>query len=182
MTQKETEKKNREIIEKLFSASDREVLSVIREIRTHGNPGLIPALISLYGSTDSPAVLLAIVSLVRDLKSQPAVPRLFPALEEVADPGRKRDLVAACWQSGLDFSDHLDAFLRIFTAGDYLTALEAFTVVENSLPNLQDRSLLQEHIDWLKEHAPEDADEKRALYQALLSLMEENLLLLQDQP
>jgi hypothetical protein len=170
-----TEKKNREVIGKLFSASDQEVLSVIREIRSSGNAGLIPALISLYGSTPSKSVSLAIVSLVRDLKSQPAVPHLCPALEEINDTAKKRELVAVCWQSGLDFSAHLDTFLRIFIQGDYMTALEAFTVIENSLPYLHDAALLQKHIDWLQEHLPQEGDEKRALSRALLSLMEENL-------
>jgi len=169
------EKKNREIIGKLFSASDQEVLSVIREIRSSGNPGLIPALISLYDASRSKAVTLAIISLVRDLKSQPAVSQLFPALEEITDPAKKRELVAACWQSGLDFSAHLDTFLRIFIRGDYMTALEAFTVIENSLPYLRDTDLLQEYIHWLQEHLPQEGDEKRALATALVSLLEENL-------
>jgi hypothetical protein len=181
MAEDHLSRKNRAIIEKLFSASDREVLSVIREIRDTGNPGLMPALVRLYDATSSRAVSLAVVSLVRDLKSQPAVSHLFPALEEIRDPARKREMVAACWQSGLDFSQHLGSFLRIFVGGDYMTALEAFSVIENSLPFLQDANQLQEHITWLKEKMPPGKDEKRTLGEALLALMEENLVLLSDQ-
>lgn len=177
-----TAKQNREIVKKLFSASDGEVLSVIREIRSNGNPGLIPALIKLYDTTGSRAVSTAVVSLIRDLKSQPAVSQLFPAIHEIKDPEKRRELVAACWQSGLDFSEHLDTFLDIFSRGDYMTALEAFTVIENSLPYLHDASSLQEHISRLKDNLPENNDEKKALSRALLSLMEEHLLFLSSQP
>ncbi len=180
MNSEGTEKYNREIVRKLFSASDREVLSTIREIRSSGNPGLIPALIKLYDTTASQAVSTAVVSLIRDLKSQPAVSQLSPAIHEIKDPEKKRELVAACWQSGLDFSEHLDRFLHIFTRGDYMTALEAFTVIENSLPYLHDASRLEELVSLLNENFPDD-DEKKALGRALLSLMEEHLLFLSSQ-
>ena len=180
---KETpDRKNSKIIEKLFSANDHEVLTVIREIRVAGNPGLIPPLLKLYEATASRAVFLAVIALVRDLKSQPAVAYLAPAVAGISDPAKKRELVAACWQSGLDFSEHLDVFLKIFSEGDYMTALEAFTVIENSLPYLLEASLLEEHISFIREKMSEGADEKEALYEALLSLMQESLRHLPDQP
>ena len=181
MGQESIDRRNREIIGKLFSASDQEVLGVIREIRSSGNPGLIPALIKLYESTASRAVSLAVVALVRDLKSQQAADPLASGVEKIADPAKKRELVAACWQSGLDFSGHLDIFLRIFAGSDYMTALEAFTVIENSLPYLQDATLLKDHIAWLKERVSGASGEEKTLYQSLLSLMEENIPLLPDQ-
>ena len=46
------------------------------------------------------------------------------------------DIVSACWQSGLDYSAELELFIRLFLEGDYRTALESFTVIEESVINM----------------------------------------------
>ncbi len=179
MEKKEPGRKNQQLIRRLYSADDEEVLSVIREIRHGGNPGLIPAVMKLYSQTASPAITREIVALIRDMKSQPAVERLFPALQEISDPQRKQQMVAACWQSGLDFSAHIPVFLQIFLDGDYMTALEAFTVIENSLFYVKDAGTLKEHILFLKKQSrkiPPDSA-KTPLLNEMIKVLEENLLM-----
>ena len=55
-------------------------------------------------------------------------------LEAVAQPEfleHRAVLVAACWESGLDFTRFFDFFMYLCLASDYLVTLEAITVIEN---------------------------------------------------
>ncbi|MCD6201454.1 MAG: hypothetical protein J7K46_06590 [Bacteroidales bacterium] len=177
MAERETERHNQQLIKQLFSARDEVVLSVIKEIRYSGNPALIPAVMKLYSQTDSPTITDAVVALIRDMKSQPSVAPLIPALQDISDQDKKQRMVAACWQSGLDFSAHIQVFLQIFLEGDYMTALEAFTVIENALPFLHDKTVLKEHIAFFKEQSYRinPASDKVSLYHEMMKLLEENL-------
>ncbi len=177
MAERETDRQNRQLIRQLFSAHDDVVLSVIKEIRYSGNPALISAVMKLYSQTDAPAITHAIVALIRDLKSQAAVDSLITALQDISDQDKKQAIVAACWQSGLDFSAYIQVFLQLFLEGDYMTALEAFTVIENALPFLQDKKVLKQHIVYFKEqsHRIKPASDKASLYHEMIKVLEENL-------
>ncbi len=178
------EKKKREakrLASRLFSAGEGEVLGVIREIREHGDHTLIEALVRLYTTTPHAGVASAVLALLRDLKDQQSVDQLIMALEKVEDPDRKRELLTACWQSGLDFSRHTDTLLAIFLDADYATALEAFSVIEGSLPHLSDPSVLKKGLKTLKEQQVSADDPRYALQQALETLLDEHLRDLQDQ-
>ncbi len=168
-------KETKRLAERLFSANDGEVLTVIREIRERGDPSLIEALLKVYDTTSSPGVIHAVAGVIRDMKSQAAVEKLFPALQNISDPERRRELIAACWQSGLDFSRYIGTFLEIFTEADYLTALEAFSVIENALPFLNDRGTLERHLAFLKERVPPSDDPRHSLFGALIRLFEDHL-------
>ena len=183
MGKKPADQINQKLVKRLFSARDDVVLSAIHEIRNTGNPDMIPALMELYARTDSPEIIRAIAGLIGDLKSQPAVSKLFPAIRELSDAGKKQSLVAACWQSGLDFSAYIDIFLDIFLEEDYMTALEAFSVIENSLPFLQEKTTLEKYISYLKEKQAHKSisAEILPLFHELIKILEENLMFPEDQ-
>ena len=55
-------------------------------------------------------------------------------MEAIQDPKNKKDkgrLIAACWEAGLDCSDHLLFFIDLALENDYLISLEALTVIES---------------------------------------------------
>jgi hypothetical protein len=79
--------------------------------------------------------------------------------------------LAACWQSGLDFSDHLHLFAKLFIDGDYITSLEAFTVLEESFPNATDEARM-ECIRYLKQAEYLVMDEKLPLFRELRKVIE----------
>ncbi len=64
--------------------------------------------------------------------------RLF--VEEVINEIRKpwksdtiSMLVSSCWQSGLNYSDYSLDLAKVFLRGDYVTAVECLTVIEESV-------------------------------------------------
>ncbi len=173
MSENNISKHNQQLIRNLFSNREEVVLSVIKEMRNSGNPRLVSAVLTLYLQTDSERISQAIIALIRDMKNQSAVHQLFPMLQDIPNMKKKQSLVAACWQSGLDFSEHLQAFLHIFLEDDYMTALEAFSVIENSLTFLRDKQSVEGNISFLKEHIPPKTSEKILLYKELVKILEE---------
>lgn len=49
----------------------------------------------------------------------------------------RRELLMACWESGLDFSAHLIFFANVVATGEYLEALEAITIIDD-MQNIAD--------------------------------------------
>jgi len=80
-------------------------------------------------------------------------------------------IISACWQSGMDYSNNLDTFIGIFLKEDYLTALEAFSVIEQSLPYLEEHKLVQyrEHLESGLNKVDKD---KAPLVREMIKIME----------
>ena len=45
-------------------------------------------------------------------------------------------LVSSCWQSGLNYSEYSTDLAEVFLKGDYVTAIECLTVIEESVNEL----------------------------------------------
>lgn len=71
---------------------------------------------------------------LKQLKEQNRPSILMEAIRETSDPAKKAKLVAACWETGIDFSSHLLFFTELVCSDDFSVALEAFTVIEQMHP------------------------------------------------
>jgi Xaa-Pro aminopeptidase len=80
-------------------------------------------------------------------------------------------LVSSCWQSGLNYAGYSADLARIFIIGDYVTAIECLTVIEESVYELNKEGK-SEIIKLLEEGTPSATDEKKALMLELFSILE----------
>lgn len=69
---------------------------------------------------------------LRLLKDKKAAAALVTAIQNAEEPADKAKLIAACWETGLDFSAHYAFFAGLIASGDYAAGLEAYTVLETS--------------------------------------------------
>jgi hypothetical protein len=96
--------------------------------------------------------------------------------EAVANPdlaGIRLELTRACWESQLDFSNHLILFTHLFIAGDYGLALEAFSVIENTfLEHPVPQEITTEVFDLLKNSLPDQTETKARLVRELILVIE----------
>jgi len=94
----------------------------------------------------------------------------------LADPANAQiriDLVRACWESNLDYSPHLLLFARLFIAEDFLLALEAFSVIENTcLERPVSQTVLMEVSDLIKNSVPDQPETRQKLTIELLHVLE----------
>ena len=79
-------------------------------------------------------------------------------------------IVSSCWQSGLDYSEHATVFASLFAKGSYQLALECFTVLEESMNNL-DRDVRDEIIKILRKGKESYSYEKISLMHDLTSML-----------
>ncbi len=79
-------------------------------------------------------------------------------------------LVSSCWQSGLDYTEWASDLVILFCNSDFLTALECFTVLEESSHNLPPVKK-KELIAVLKENDNNKIPEKSALRRELISIL-----------
>ena len=162
----------KEWIRSLGSGNTQSILSTLLEIRNSGSVNILPHLFKLI-HRDTPAEIRAeIFRLIGDIKLQEAVPYIVTSLEEMDYGEYLPAFVAACWQSGLDFSNHLGLFARLFVHADYITSLEAFTLIEESMAHASDRVRL-ECIKYIRDSEYLVPDEKLPLFRELRKVIEE---------
>jgi hypothetical protein len=70
---------------------------------------------------------------LRLLKENNAQDLLVDVTRNEQDVERQRVLIAACWETGLDFSKHLLFFVELAVNGNYDHCLEAMTVITENM-------------------------------------------------
>jgi HEAT repeat protein len=157
----------------LQSKDHQMILSAIQEIRVSNAVSMYPAVLELINQKADSSIRNEIFRLISDTKSTEAVPILAELLRNNDYGDYLHALVAACWQSGLNFGPHLKVFAKIFVHGDYRTAIEAFTVIEESLPDAADDDINQ-CLQYLRDAQCMVTDEKMPLYYELRKVIEDN--------
>jgi len=155
-----------------FESSDTSrILQTLDEVRNSGSVKILPALLDLAENNKDPRIRNEIVTLIGEIKSIEAVPFIAESLNKHDFGDFLNALVAACWQSGLDFSKHLTIFAELFIRGDYKTALEAFTVIEESLQNASEAEI-HECLRFLKDAECMVTEEKLPLFLELRKVIQ----------
>jgi hypothetical protein len=98
--------------------------------------GVIGTLVAYYDKTEDFAVRKTIEAFMNDIKDQTACNEV---ISEIRKPWKDETismLVSSCWQSGLNYSEFSTDFAGVFVRGDYITAIECLTVIEESASEL----------------------------------------------
>lgn len=163
----------KEWIHSLESSNTEQIINTINEIRNSGSVNVLPVLLKMIHQNTDDLVRNEILKLVSEIRSLEAVSLITDSIEQNDYGDYLPALIAACWMSGLDFSKHLSIFIEIFIRKDYLTALEVFTVIEESLSQASDIDLI-ECIRLLREAERMISEEKLPLYRELRKVVEGN--------
>jgi hypothetical protein len=133
--------------------------------------GAIGLLVAYYDKSDNSSIKRLIRDFLNDLKDQSACSEVINEIRKNINTDTLRMLVSSCWQSGLDYAGYSSDFANLFLTGDYVTAIECFTVIESSLHNLT-RTKKNEIIKMIREGSPAVISEKTALALELISVLE----------
>lgn len=154
----------------LRSGNSVAILDTIDEIRSTGKTTILPEIFELLLDTEDDEVMEACTGLLNDLKTEEGASYVVAALKNPRYRPVRQILVSSCWQSGLDYHDHAQLFAKIVLKDDYATAIEAFTVIENSLGDLDDDEIVK-LTSVLKEGVTTVSDNKKGLIRELLSVI-----------
>ena len=166
--QQEAEKRN---IQSLRSGNKKVIIDTISDIRKRGKISILPELFELMVITEDQEVMEAAVSLLNDLKKKEVIQVIIDAISDKNYLAIRKDLVASCWQSGLDYHEHIMVFINVTLTGDYASALEAYTVIEDCIGEIKDaeRARCAKKLNKGLEKTP---DEKLPLIKELISMVE----------
>ncbi len=132
--------------------------------------GAIGLLTALYDRSDDSTVRKAVGEFMNDIKDQTAVSEVISEIGKDWKPKTLSMLAASCWQSGLDYSSHISDLARLFVKCDFATAVECFTVIEESADQLTPVSK-NEIKEIISEGSSGASDEKRKLIIELIKVL-----------
>ncbi|UCH13621.1 MAG: hypothetical protein JSV22_10985 [Bacteroidales bacterium] len=163
-------RKNAELRNKLYSDNHFVIIEALKEIKENGTINIIPCLFDLINEKTSDIIKKDILRLICDIKEQSAAPVLIDAISTRNFGEDTACVIATFWQSRLDFSSYLPTFIKIFIKEDYQTAIEAFTVIEESVSKISNK-MQQECISILNSAADSITQEKKPLYRELVKVI-----------
>lgn len=124
-------KLNTETIEKLQSGNSELVNDTLDNLREAGNSAYIPLLVELLHSTQNNEIKKRVAKLLAELKHSDAIPMIIDAIKNQTYAEELQYLVSACWENGMDYSDHLSLFIDLMIEQDFMIAFESHTVITN---------------------------------------------------
>ncbi|MDR2129915.1 MAG: hypothetical protein LBP56_01885 [Odoribacteraceae bacterium] len=101
----------------------------IQEIREGADVSIVPELLDMLLHAHDVYLVSRLTALLADVKEPAMTGLLMDRLVATGDGEEQARLLRVCWESALDFSGYLDVFAGLLLAGDYITALEAATVM-----------------------------------------------------
>lgn len=166
-----SEKKLKNLALQLNNDNDLLVIESVELLREEEPfEGAIGLLASCYNGNEAPEVRKAIKGFMNDLKDKELRSEVMSEVKKSWKHETISMLVASCWQSGLDYSAFSAVLAEAFLKGDYQTAVECFTVIEESVPLLSKKEK-DEIIKVLDESRSHQSDEKKSLAAELISVL-----------
>jgi hypothetical protein len=156
---------------KLNTEDKTEVLKTLKALKMSGKASIIPLIIQLLKQHKDDEIGKEALSILGQLKDNDAIPYIIHELKSPDSVSFKKELLMSCWQSGLDYSVYLLDFTNEFIKGDFTTAIEAFTVIEEWIhnspkeANAKCKAHLIQNIDKISE-------DKKDLYHELVKFIE----------
>jgi len=163
--------KQKAIIATITSKNDDQVISLIHDFRENGKLFILNPLLNMIYTNRSLSLKETILELVGDIKNQDAVEIIANSIQNhIGDPNTV-GLLSACWQSNLDYSNHLPLFIEILCGSDYQASFEAFTVIENSIGSI-DLKNIDLYIATLESKLKTTPLEKKSLLTETIVMLE----------
>jgi hypothetical protein len=162
-------------IESKFQSDDEKIILHTLQTITHtGKAEIIPLLFDLLEKHQNDTIFEEVFKIMDQLKDGKSVPFIVSEIENKRSEKYRTRLITSCWQSGLDFSEHILLIVKQFVLGDFLMAIEAFSVIEENIHNVNEKMVL-ECKDYLIKNLKKIQPDKKPLYIELVKLVESYL-------
>jgi hypothetical protein len=158
-----------EILNKDNNIVITEAIELLRQEKPFA--GAIGLLTAYYDKTDDFSIRKTITGFINDLKDQSVCQEVIEEIRKQWKPDTISMLVSSCWQSGLNYSDFSLDLAKVFLEGDYITAIECLTVIEESIQNLN-KATRDKILKMLEESPVTQITEKKELMLELISILD----------
>lgn len=126
-------------IKAVEAQDEQQINQIVNQIREEGDLQIVTTLFDLlkqYAGTDIENKLMDILV---DIRLSGFKDMLIQAIQNPKYIAIKNLLVRICWESTFDFSDHLNLFIHSLLNDEFPIALEASTVIEETLYNIDQK-------------------------------------------
>ena len=155
----------------LFSSKESEVLAALEEAKETGDIQWVRPMMELFRGHPSEVIRMEIKGMLSSLKISAASDVFADALEDPEFETIYSDIIGFMWSSGFIPEESLCAVVRCALEGDFRTAVEALTWIEE-LEKVHDENQLLDAILMVRAAVEEDKNpEAMALYQAALAAL-----------
>lgn len=166
-------KKLLELVQQLRKIDNEEFKAHIEEVRNSSDIQIIPFLVELLAEENfDEEKKEVILTLIMDIKHNDAPKMLVAGIDKLKGTDMLQPYLAALWQNSLSFTPYIDRFVDIVLTSDYLTAYDAFTIIENSCSDATDEAL-DAAILKLKKGYPDEDDSKKPMILELIKVIED---------
>lgn len=166
-------KKLLELVQQLRKEDNEAFKEHIEQVRTSSDIQIIPFLVELLADEKvDEEKKEAILSLIMDIKHQDAPKLLVLGIDKLRGTDQLQPYLSALWQNSLSFAPYMDTFVDIALTADYLTAYDAFTVIENSCSDAPVEVLDTAILKLKNGYASED-ESKKPMIQELIKVLED---------
>ena len=162
---------NKEIIKNLKSGNIVLQMETLQYIANEGNKDILPEVISLLNITDETEIRDEIIRILEHLKEQECALDIVNAIGNQDYKEILPILVSASWKNGLDYSDHLETFTKVFIEADFQVAFDAFTVIDTI--ETIDQSIVDKCLLRIENSVEDIKEDKRPLYFELINIIED---------
>jgi hypothetical protein len=167
---KAIQKKIEEIKFLLEATQEPLVIEGLQKLEQFSNPALTESLLRAFAQNHSETTNQKILSLFCSASQKESLDILITALSSAENlKNRRHEVLGTLWQTRHNLSEHLPFFVEILINGNYLEAIECFTIIENLEPPF-DPIKLAESVEKLTDEISLDKHPKDHLNILRLSL------------
>ena len=176
MTQEQKEINNK-LKAELFSSDEAVVLKALDSIGEDGDREMVAPVLELLAHTSSEAVKDVVLGQLSELKIGDMEGLFIEKIQLEEFQSYHQQLVSCMWSSGMNPTDDLHVFSKLAVDGDYMTALEVLTLLENMEGPFDNESLMdafQDVSEFVEEAEEGDAkiDLIKSIYDILYAFKE----------
>ncbi len=153
--QKERARKQLALTADLQSGDMAKVQAALKRTEKLGDATHVRPLLIAFRDTEEGQVRDELRTTLSSIKLSQAQEIYLEALEEEAFESIRADILSFTWNAGFTPGDSVDLITRIGLNGDYMTAVEAMTLIESIPGPLDEESLLQALVivrEFMLEH------------------------------
>lgn len=135
---------------------DQQINQLLDQVKEEGNLSVVPILFELLKQYAGTYIENKLIDLLVDVRISGFKEKLIEAIQNPDYISIKAILVRICWESTFDFSENIDLFTQILLNDEFPIALEASTVIEEVLYNI-DQNKRQKLLTKLKMEKVDEA-------------------------
>ena len=163
-------KKNKEVLSRLNSGKAASIINAIGELRVIGNVNYLPDIFNTYHERQDVTVKHEIANFISDLKDENAADYIVNFIKDIKNEEDVSLYVSSCWQSRVKFTRFTGFFIDLIAGHSYQTSVEAFTVIENCLPDI-DKDTIKQHVQTLKSNINRANKEKKLFVLEIIKIL-----------